>query len=411
MRRDLVWTTMLPSANVLPRTGLIRARRAWCPACYGTWQEKGRTVYDPLLWTLEAVTVCPIHKILLASSCPNCKAQPLHLTRRSQPGFCARCGCWLGQLPTATSSGHILESREDAKWQLWKAKCMGELLASGAKVIALPREQMSKTLRRCVEKYSWGSVSRFASEFKLTGNVLSYWLHGKQRPLLETVLRLAYKLDLSVVNFLCGNLGSEGGSLRDAGVGEGGTGRASTVGQPLSRDEMKRVLTLAVSSDRRESLASVVRDTGWLASRVRHNFPELYATIVKRHAVLRRKRINKREALPILRAALEEHPPPTIVAVAERTGSSVIALRTYFPELIKQIADRRRAKLKWAGVDLTNIVTQTPPISLGQAARTVGISTGWIRKKFPEAAKTIVQRFKEHTKARKKARKQQQLAG
>lgn len=203
MRRDLVWTTMIPSVNVLPRKGLIRARRAWCPACYDSWHEKGRTVYDPLPWALAAVTICPIHKILLTSSCPNCKVQPLHLTRRSQPGFCARCGCWLGGSLGETSSGQTLESREDAKWLFWKAESMGELLASGAKVMGLPRDQMSRTLRRCVEEYSLGSVSRFASEFKLTERVLIYWLHGKQRPLLDTVLRLAYKLDLTVVNFLC----------------------------------------------------------------------------------------------------------------------------------------------------------------------------------------------------------------
>jgi hypothetical protein len=411
MRRDLVWTTMLPSVNVLPRAGLIRARRAWCPACYGTWHEKGQAVYDPLLWTLEAVTVCPIHKILLTSSCPNCKAQPLHLTRRLQPGFCARCGCWLGRSSGETSSDQTLESMEDAKWLFWKAESMGELLASGAKVMALPRDQMSRTLRRCLEKYSWGSVSRFASEFKLTGGVLIHWLQGKQRPLLGTVLRLAYKLDLTVVNFLCGNLEPEGASLREMSDLEGPAGRVTTVKLPLSRDEVKQVLTLAASSNQRETLKAVVSRTGWTEGRVRYNFPELCVTIVGRHTELHGKRVDKCETLPILQAALEEYPPPTVTAVAERTGSSILALKRNFPELMRQIADRRRGKLKWVGVDLTNILTHDPPVSLRHAARMVGISTGWMRKKFPVAAKAIVQRFEEHTKARKKARNKQQTAG
>lgn len=411
MRRDLVWTTMLPFVNVLPRAGLIRARRAWCPICYGTWHEKGRAVYDPLLWALEAVTVCPIHKILLTSSCPDCKAQPLHLTRRSQPGFCACCGCWLGRSPGETSSDQTLESREDSKWLIWKAESMGELLASGVKVMDLPRDQMSRMLRLCVDKYSWGSVSRFASEFKLTKRVLIYWLHGKQRPLLKTVLRLAYKLDIPVVDFLCGDLGPEGVSLHNASDVEGRADHAPTVEWPLSRDEVKRVLTLAASSNQRESLKAVVSRTGWLEQRVRYNFSELCATIVRRRAELYSKRVDKREALPILRAALEEYPPPTVVAVAERTGSSVMSLRSHFPELIMQITDRRRAKLKWMGVDLTNILIQDPPVSLGQAARMAGISANWIRKKYPEAAKAIVQRFEEHTKAREKVRNKQQTVG
>jgi transcriptional regulator with XRE-family HTH domain len=199
---------------------------------------------------------------------------------------------------------------------------MGELLASGAKVMALPRDQMSRTLRRCVEKYSWGSVSRFASEFKLTEGVLIYWLNGKQRPLLGTVLRLAYKLDLTVVNFLCGNLEPEGISLREMSDVEGQAGRATTVEPPLSRDEVKRVLTLAASSNQRETLKAVVSRTGWLEQRVRYNFPELCATIVRRWTELYSKRVDERKALSILQAALEEYPPPTVVAVAERAGSA-----------------------------------------------------------------------------------------
>jgi DNA-binding Lrp family transcriptional regulator len=49
---------------------------------------------------------------------------------------------------------------------------------------------------------------------------------------------------------------------------------------------------------------------------------------------------------------------------------------------MRQIADRRRAKLKWVGVDLTNILKQDPPVSLRQAARMVGISTKWMRMKL-----------------------------
>jgi hypothetical protein len=145
--------------------------------------------------------------------------------------------------------------------------------------------------------------------------------------------------------------------------------------------------------------------------RVRYNFPELYATIIRHHAELYSKRVDKREALPILQAALEEYPPPTVVAVAERTGYDIKTLKSHFPELMRQIADRRRAKLKWVGIDLTNILTQDPPVSLRQAARMVGISPSWMRAKFPVAVEAIVQRFKEYTKAQKKARNKLQTAG
>ncbi len=63
MRRDLSWTTMITWVNVLSQRPLICRKRAWCPACYETWRQRGEIVYDPLLWALAAITVCPIHKI------------------------------------------------------------------------------------------------------------------------------------------------------------------------------------------------------------------------------------------------------------------------------------------------------------------------------------------------------------
>ena len=61
MRRDLSWTTMVKWVNVLSQRPLIRANRAWCPACYQSWHEAGKWCTTAAL-TLKAVTVCPLHK-------------------------------------------------------------------------------------------------------------------------------------------------------------------------------------------------------------------------------------------------------------------------------------------------------------------------------------------------------------
>jgi hypothetical protein len=97
-RSDLQFLTMLPWSSVLLRDGNLRTGRAWCPKCYEEWQKKQMAVYEPLLWSLRAVTVCPLHEQVLHSRCPfeDCRGILPALAPQARPGMCSRCGRWLG---------------------------------------------------------------------------------------------------------------------------------------------------------------------------------------------------------------------------------------------------------------------------------------------------------------------------
>src|SRR5947209_3336175 len=197
MRRDLTWTTMVTWVNVLPRLSLIRLKKAWCPACYETWKEKGEVVYDPLLWAIEAVTVCPIHIALLTSSCPTCTTEIPHIARRSRPGFCSRCKSWLGRPLESSRLNRILELGDNAMLQIWKAEATGKLLACAPKITAPARANVKLSLRYCVDKYYWGKSRRFTSQFKLSRGLLRGWLDGIGIPILNTILELTYRQGIS----------------------------------------------------------------------------------------------------------------------------------------------------------------------------------------------------------------------
>ena len=106
-RRDLRFLTMLTWTEVLPRLHLQKRTRAWCPACFEEWRQAERAVYDPLVWTLAPVTVCPHHRQHLFTVCPfaDCRRPSPWLSSRSRPGCCARCGRWLGNSATLGACG------------------------------------------------------------------------------------------------------------------------------------------------------------------------------------------------------------------------------------------------------------------------------------------------------------------
>ena len=66
LQRGLHSLTMLPWMGVLSFKGLLRHEKAWCEDCLEEQHIAGKTVYEPLLWSIEVVKVCPHHKCHLS---------------------------------------------------------------------------------------------------------------------------------------------------------------------------------------------------------------------------------------------------------------------------------------------------------------------------------------------------------
>jgi TniQ len=40
---------------------MLKTGREWCPDCLQEWQNSDRDIYEPLLWSLWLVAICPHH--------------------------------------------------------------------------------------------------------------------------------------------------------------------------------------------------------------------------------------------------------------------------------------------------------------------------------------------------------------
>ncbi|XGV96565.1 MAG: TniQ family protein [Leptolyngbya sp. BL-A-14] len=100
LRMDLETLVISPTANeILTKTTgqeLGRDLRAWCPECFQDWVTNGLPTYEPLLWSIAIVTICPIHYQPLQSYCPHCQKAQRPLTSRTYVSLCSQCFGWLG---------------------------------------------------------------------------------------------------------------------------------------------------------------------------------------------------------------------------------------------------------------------------------------------------------------------------
>lgn len=94
-----------------------------------------------------------------------------------------------------------------------------------------------------------------------------------------------------------------------------------------------------------------------------------------------------------------------------RIGCNVVSLRCHFPDITQELASRYksyRCHTDWEFVDarLKELLSNDPPLSVSESARSLGISARGIRLRFPELTRAIAERFKKYVKSRVKKRKE-----
>ena len=284
-RRDLRHLTMLTWARVLPRSALLRRFRAWCDSCLRVWRQAGQPIYEPLLWALRAVTVCPYHRCLLRQLCPHCERVIGPLDYRSRSGYCSRCGQWL--VPTSTGSGAACAtlSSNQLMWATWVASTFGELLSIAPHIACPPtREQLAETIGLCIRRISGGNASEFARLMQVGRGDVGKWQRGKALPRLSLLLNIAYRLEASLPEFLLGRLTS-----------------VPSQGFPRS-------------------------------------VPAGIDSSAQRRTAQPRPRVNGAAVSQLLHAALAESPPPSLTRVIKRVTHTEVTIRRHFPEACFEIA-------------------------------------------------------------------------
>lgn len=149
LRTDLQFLTLLPWTVVLTQQRLLRLNRAWCPDCFLEWQAMEQTIYEPLLWNVNTVSVCPRHQRALLERCPypDCHTTLPVLASYFRPGYCSKCSRWLGMI---TDHSNIPRISEQWYWQIWvSASLSPRRLASVVPAVVLLLPGRSENLPVC----------------------------------------------------------------------------------------------------------------------------------------------------------------------------------------------------------------------------------------------------------------------
>lgn len=341
-RQDLGWLTLQHWREVLSSGALLRRQRAWCPACYAGWAASGTAVYEPLLWMVQAVTVCPVHRQPLMSSCPACQRPMSVLAQRSQVGRCARCAAWLGQEPPP------LPQAEAAA--VWAAEAVGAVLAAGsAGQESPPRSQIAMVFGHYATQMGASGLCGLARRIGEAPRTVLSWRQGTKLPQLGTLVRICARLRVAPVAVLTDPEASVVAHRLAPEVLEEPAHWRKWRKQPTQQgwvEEVRVRLETVVAEEAQPppTLGEVALRVGYSTNSLRRHFPELCQLLVARQG--RQRRLVDRQAL---QAALEgvladpREPPPSLCEVGRQLEYHHSHLCHYFPELCRAITTRLRA--------------------------------------------------------------------
>jgi len=399
MRQDLRFLTMLPCKEIINSNKLLRKTRAWCPDCYQEWHRQEKPIYDPLLWSLQAVIACPGHKRFLREKCIQCKKPHPALPRFSLPGFCPNCKSWLGDSTSNASVGDAVLTDEQLDWQRYLVNQIGDIFTVIYQGASLQRDLITNLVSTCIQRATRGDAKAFVRRFSSSGDAtIRSWLYKNKRPELRRLVEIFYRTGMSMKDVLSEKLSTDVISPEVAPIRLIGS-------YHITADDMVRIkaaLDLMLKEDPPPSQNEVSIRTGCHVATLRRRFPKLFSLIKERWSSYRADLYDKGKIKSSLIVAKEEETPRSLHSVAKMLGCSPGFLRYNFRDDCK-IITKRYAESRNVFVDIDDtrakllaLQAETPPLSIIQCAERLGCSRDNLDRYFPEIKRAIGIRYRKH---------------
>lgn len=331
---------------MLPSRGLLRAKKSWCPICYQEWRAAGHVIYEPLIWTLDVVKVCPRHSQPLQTQCPHCHKQSfIVLEWRSRPGYCPKCGGWLGIPQSALAANSEVWGEDELKWQTYLVNNVGDLLATAPHFSQpLPKQRIQEVISAYVNQVTEGNLSAFARLVGFEQSKVHLWYKGRSIPTLGTLLHICNQLGISLLSFLTKEFATTDSGKLVAIV------QAKRQRQPNNRlssrkfdsNRARNILLASLEELPPPSITELrIRLKESSNGNLYGHFPDLCKAITSRYNDYKKAK-SKEEMRRGLEAVLksDECPFPSVHQVAERLRYSQRSLYNHFPDLCNVIAAR-----------------------------------------------------------------------
>jgi hypothetical protein len=419
-------TTFIPWRDVVSRVELQRRIRAWCSVCYADQAAGSGVPYDPLLWTVLPVKICPAHQRPLTENCPKCKKWAYPVLTHYLPGWCPHCNAWLGEKKTEVKSALI----GDLEYELWVADNIGAVIAASPLLTVAPaRQNVTDSINHCRNLLTEGITSVLARVLEARIGVMRSWMVGLGVPPIKILARLSYLTKVPLFKLLTDSayvleyVAEHPVEIMRHQVKRP---RYFHRGNPISHQKVRERMEAALLEIPPPSLVEVAQSLGYRhGTTLRGKFPELSQKLTANYMASERyrnslqswrrstvARPNKESQKRVLERELDQPCPATLTEISERLGYNTYSLTSRFPDLCHALVEKRKRALQLQLAErlcqyrqiLEAALREEPPPTLNDVARRfTEFKIGFLHAHFPNECRGLVARHADYYKRRMQA--------
>ena len=405
LRSDLRHMTLQMWSNVISQQRLLREWRVWCSSCYEERLAAKKPPHELLIWSLDAVTLCTKHNERLCDKCPNCKHRLPFLAIDYHPGYCSRCGQWLG-ISNAVEARRTDEkvAKAELSRQFQIQHSIGELLSNSKNVEVPPSQQtFIVNLIKLIDKHANNSINIFANVVGIWSGTIRRLLASESKLRLESLCQICSRLNISPLDLLAEQGSEEYLRKRHIVLEDVASLQAIT-----SWDEIEVKLRATLQEYPPPSIESTAHSLGYYPPKIRRHFPELCEQIISRYKEYQKNNHPSPEEIrKAFRTALKQFPPPSLQMVLRSLGCKGTGYYYYYNyrdvclEVSKRFREYRSTPFnKSKDYNLLKAaLIEEPPPSFSEIARRLKRKRDFVRRKFPELSKAITARYMHYQSA------------
>ena len=420
-REEVICLTMNYWRSLLNPYRILRQYHAWCPLCYADAVQKESPLYEPLLWRLHCVEVCPVHYHQLVENCPTCGCQFTTLSNRAVIGYCPKCQHWLGN---PSSAGKSISIQADASQVV---HAVGQLLSLAPCVNSTQWNPISEVIP-IVRQRQQVNCTQLERALHTGTSALTKLLSGQRQPSLEVFARLtAFSGDTFwellaqpthdttiLVPHILPVVHNEQRSLDELLISQERLPCLSDIAHrcgfetvtalrkayPIQHDllwqriheEQRLVLEQALQQSVPVVLSKWAQQHGYKTQDLYHHFYDLCLQVTQRFHVDKEARCRG-----YLQSVLTGETFPTLTEIRKALGVGDHYLSQYFAVELLVIEAKRQQQIQQtealAGEYLNQVLSgDDESISLEQIAQAVGKSRRYLKNNFPLQSQLLLSR-------------------
>lgn len=357
LRTDLCFLTMVTWSEVISAQGLFRPSKAWCPICYDEWRAAGKLIYEPLIWGLEVVKVCPVHYQHLQTLCPYCNKKLFSLEWHSRPGYCSKCQKWLGDTSKLTLSSMVSLSHEEAHWQELVITNISQLIANAPKLLyVVDKNRMKNILADWVNHVFKKKLKSFEDAIDVPHTTLYKWYSGQTLPKLCSILKICNYFEVSLFDFLSKDFDNidftifrKNHELKSTKI------KLCSYKKRIDLVAMKQLIDAAINEYPPPTLKDLKLRLGIESNLCFHKyFPDLTLEIIARHKQYKINDVEKRLLVFLETQYNSSNYPLPITLIASKIKVSTKTLHKYFPDLCNELTNNYLDYIKQHRIKVVN---------------------------------------------------------